>query len=153
LFLDPAEHDGLAAGAQHLAALYSALLLKTTTASPGWRELHKFAGNEYYSATLAATADPASQQALMLAQRDALARWIDLSIQNLRELKALLAQEDTTALEKWFETMLAAREQWLAGQVGQGTAPDLSEARATMLRMFVGGLATRAPKDKKRQGR
>lgn len=149
LFLDAAEHDGLTAGAEHLALLLSAVLLKTTTASSGWRELNKFAGDDYYYATELAARAPGSQRELMLAQRENLKHWIDQSIQALRELRLILTQGDAAALERWYETMLEARRQWLAGEVGElQPVPDLSEVRTGMLRMFLGGLATRGARDK-----
>lgn len=151
LYLDPAEHDGLAAGAEHLALLWQVALLKTVTGSPGWRELNKFAGDTFYQATALAANDARSSAELLLAQREPLSSWIDSSIENLRELKTLLAQNDSAALEKWITNAQTAREQWLNNQVGASeNATDLSELRSGALRMFVGGLATRFGGDKKK---
>lgn len=150
LFTDAAEHDGLVAGAQDLAYVLSAVLLKTTTASSGWRELNRFAGNDYAQATELAAHDPTTQRELMLAQRDHLQRWIDSTIQTLRELRGLLAQNDAGALDEWYSSMLDAREHWLAGDVGAQAGPDLSELRSSTARMFLGGLATRGGRDKKK---
>lgn len=149
LFADAAEHDGLMAGAQHLAFALSAVLLKTTTASSGWRELNKFAGEDYFQATEFAVRAPQAQRELMLAQRVPLTQWVDATIQNLRELRALLAQGDPGALDAWFSSMLEARQQWLAGDVDAPGAPDLSELKSSTLRMFLGGLATRGARPKK----
>lgn len=151
LYLDPAEHDGLAAGAQHLPAATASVLLKTATLSPGWRELNKFAGNDFYTATGLATRQAESAAQVLLAQREPLLRWIDLYAQNLRDLRVMLAQNDAPALEKWLKTAQAEREQWLADKVGDTTPPtDFSEVRSGALRMFVGGLATRIGGDKKK---
>jgi prephenate dehydrogenase len=151
LYLDPEEHDGLTAGAQHLATSLSAALLKTTTASSGWRELNKFAGDDYYRATESAAHDPDSLARELLTLRAPLENWIDLSMQSLRELKALLAKNDQEALKKWIATMQEARDQWLKNQVGDSAqATDLSEVRSGALRMFLGGLATRIGTDKKK---
>ncbi len=150
LYLDPAEHDGLAAGAQHLATAFSAVLLQTTTASSGWRELNKFAGDDYFQATERAAGDPKSLAQVMLSEREPLQHWIDLSVQTLRELKALLAKNDPDAFEQWFKTMQNARDQWLNNQVGATPGPDMSEVRNSALRMFVGGLANRLGGDKKK---
>lgn len=150
LYLDPAEHDGLAAGAQHLATLVESALLKTTTASSGWRELNKFAGADFYNATELATRQANSSAQMFLAQREPLTAWIDSYTQTLRDLKVLLAQNDVAALEKWLKTAQVEREQWLADKVGDTTsATDFSEVRSGALRMFIGGLATRIGGDKK----
>jgi prephenate dehydrogenase len=151
LYLDPEEHDGLAAGAQHLATVMESVLLKTTTASSGWRELNKFAGSDFYSATDLATRQADSTAQIMLSQREPLQRWIDLYAAGLRDLKQLLVQNDAAALENWLKTAQTEREQWLADKVGDTTAAtDFSEVRSSALRMFVGGLATRIGGDKKK---
>lgn len=151
LYLDPEEHDGLAAGAQHLATVMESVLLKTTTASSGWRELNKFAGADFYSATDLATRQADSTAQIMLSQREPLQRWIDIYAAGLRDLKQLLIQNDAAALEKWLKTAQTEREQWLSDKVGDtSTATDFSEVRSSALRMFVGGLATRIGGDKKK---
>lgn len=151
LFLDPEEHDGLAAGAQHLATLVESVLLKAVTGGAGWRELNKFAGDDFFRATELGAGDPASIAQMMLAQRAPLASWIDSYAQTLRDLKMMLSQNDAPALEKWLKAAQDARTQWLNNEVGatnQGV--DLSEVRSGALRMFVGGLATRFGGDKKK---
>jgi prephenate dehydrogenase len=150
LFLDPEEHDGLAAGAQHLAALSQSALLKTVTASSGWRELNKFAGDDFYRATEYA-GDPASTAQVMLAQRGPLSSWIDLYSQSLYELRTLLSKNDAAALTMWLKAAQDARVQWLHNEVGAADpSVDLSEVRSGALRMFLGGLATRFGGDKKK---
>ncbi|TAH49240.1 MAG: prephenate dehydrogenase/arogenate dehydrogenase family protein [Chloroflexota bacterium] len=151
LFLDPAEHDGLAAGAEHLAVLAETALLKTVTASSGWRELNKFAGVDFFRATELATRQAESAAQLLLAQRDALQLWIDLYVQSLRELKQLLAQNDAAAIEKWIASAQEGRTQWLKNEVGGPlVTTDYSEVRAGAARLFLGGLATRLGGDKKK---
>jgi prephenate dehydrogenase len=151
LFLDAAEHDGLAAGAQHLAIVVQAVFLKATTASGGWRELNKFAGDDFFQATQLAARDAASTAQILMAQRATLSSWIDQTAQTLHEFKGLLGQEDTATLEKWLKSAQDARSQWLNNQVGVSSqALDYSEVRSGALRMFVGGLATRLGGDKKK---
>jgi prephenate dehydrogenase len=150
LFLDAEEHDGLAAGAQHLATVMENALLKTVTASSGWRELNKFAGDDFYRATEFA-GDPASTAQVMLSQRGPLNSWIDMYSQSLYELKTMLSQNDAAALERWLKSAQDARLQWLHNEVGTlSQAVDLSEVRSGALRMFLGGLATRFGGDKKK---
>lgn len=151
LYLDVAEHDGLAAGAQQLAILMQAAFLQTTTSSSGWRELNKFAGDAYFRATELAAGDANSTAQELRIQQAPLQLWIDQAMQTLREFKTQLAQPDGAALEKTFKTMQMAREQWLANQVGTSTqAVDMSEVRSGATRMFLGGLATRLGGNKKK---
>lgn len=151
LFLDAQEHDGLAAGAQHLSTVMEAALLKTITGSAGWRELNKFAGADFFHATELAAHEAASTAQVMLTQRAPLQLWIDLYIQNLRELKTLLAKNDAAALELWLKNAQEARTQWLNNEVGVSTqVTDFSEVRSSAARLFLGGLATRFGGDKKK---
>jgi prephenate dehydrogenase len=151
LFLDPAEHDGLVAGAQHLATAMQAALLKTTTGSSGWRELNKFAGVDFFHATDLATRDASSTAQLLIAQREPLQQWLDLCVQSMRDLRMMLNQKDTAALEKWLKTAQVEREQWLLNKVGESVqASDFSQVKSGALRMFVGGLADRFGGEKKK---
>src|SRR5581483_6869025 len=150
-FIDPVEHDGLAAGAQHLATVIEMAFLKTTASSSGWRELNKFAGDDYFRATQLAARDAKSITQILQAQQAPLQLWLDQTIQTLRELQRLLAQDDTAALEKWLTTIQTARTQWLRNEVSApAQAIDLSEVRSGTARMFLGGLATRLGGDKKK---
>jgi prephenate dehydrogenase len=148
LFLDAQEHDGLIAGAQHLAYILSATLLQATTASGGWREMRKFAGRDYLTATELAARDPLSQRVMVLHHGDDLIRWIDNSIQTLKELRAAIARGDAEALDALFNRMVEARAEWLKGDVGAGPGIELADFRSGAMRMLVGGLADRGGKKK-----
>lgn len=150
LFLDAAEHDGLVAGAEHLAYVLSATLLQTTTSASGWRELNKFAGDEYARATQLATLDPASLRALLLAQNENITRWIDLSIQSLKDMRAAILAQDAAGLEAKLIAAQRGRDEWIAGKVGAQEAPDLGEVRGGPMRMFLGGMVLRGGRDKKK---
>lgn len=148
LFLDAAEHDGLMTGAQHLAYILSATLLQATTASAGWREMSKFAGRDYLSATELAARDPVSQREMVLHHRDDLVRWIDTSIETLRDLRGAISRGDAEALEARFKRLVEARDEWLRGDVGTEPAADLAEMRGGAMRMLLGGLAERGGRKK-----
>lgn len=148
LFLDPSEHDGLVAGAQHLAYLLSATLLQSTTGSGGWREMSKFAGRDYLTATELAARDPVSQREMVLHHRDDLVRWIDISIQTLRELRGAIARGDAPALDELFKRLVEARAEWLKGEVGAEPSVDMAEMKSGAMRMLLGGLADRGARKK-----
>ncbi|MCG3139655.1 MAG: Cyclohexadienyl dehydrogenase [Anaerolineae bacterium] len=151
LFFDAAEHDGLAVGAQDLALVMQAVLLKTTTASSGWRELNKFAGDDYFRATELAAQDAKSIVQLLRSQQAPLQGWLMQTQQTLRELQTLLAQNDAAALEKWLSAAQTARTQWLENKVAAPThTTDYSEVRSSASRLFLGGLAPRLGGNKKK---
>jgi prephenate dehydrogenase len=149
LFLDAAEHDGLITGAQHLAYILSATLLQATTASGGWRDLAKLAGYDYLHATALASRDPEAQRDIMLHHKEDLTRWIDASIETLKELKAAIVRGDADQLDSLFKSMVEAREAWLAGQVGaQPIAMETGALSDATMRMFLGGLVPSGGKKK-----
>jgi prephenate dehydrogenase len=148
LFLDSQEHDGLVAGAQHLAYILSATLLQATTESDGWREMSKFAGRDYLTATELAARDPISQRETVLHHRDDLIRWIDISVQTLKELRRAIDRADAEALDTLFKRLAEARAEWLRGEVGAEPAVDMSEMKGGAMRMLLGGLADRGGKKK-----
>ncbi|OQY83674.1 MAG: hypothetical protein B6D41_16655 [Chloroflexi bacterium UTCFX4] len=150
LFMDAVEHDGLAAGAQHVAIALQAIYLQTTTASSGWRELNKFAGADFFQATQLAATDAKSIAQLLRAQQEPLRLWLTQTMQTARELQTLLAQADVAALEKWLASAQTARTQWLENKVGAPTQnAELDQASSGAARLFLGGLATRLGGDKK----
>jgi prephenate dehydrogenase len=148
LFLDPQEHDGLVTGAQHLAYILSATLLQATTASGGWREMSKFAGRDYLTATELAARDPVSQREMVLHHRDDLIRWIDISVRTMTDMRGAIARGDAEALDALFKRMVEARAEWLRGEVGAEPAIDMSNITTGPMRMFLGGLADRGGRKK-----
>lgn len=148
LFLDPQEHDGLVAGAQHLASILSITLLQATTGSGGWREMSKFAGRDYMTATELAARDPVSQREMVLHHRDDLIRWIDVSVQSLKDLRSNIVRGDPEALDALFKRLVEARAEWLRGEVGVEPAVDMSDMKTGAMRLLLGGLADRGGRKK-----
>ncbi len=146
LFMDAAEHDGLVAGAQHLAYVLSAALLQATTQSSGWREMSRFAGSDYLQATELASRDPVSQREIVLTHREDLTRWIDKTFEALKELRGVISRGDAEALDAMFKQMVAAREEWIAGESKGVPTSEFDELQASPMRLFLGGLATRGGK-------
>jgi prephenate dehydrogenase len=148
-FLDAAEHDGLMAGVQHLPAALATVLLAATIRSQGWREMSKLAGADYQTATGFAPQDSATAREQFVAHRTDLIRWIDAVTSELSELRAMLAREDSAALETLIKSLAAEREQWIhSKQDAMGPSVDARDLQFSPARMFFGGLADRAPKKK-----
>lgn len=148
LFLDSQEHDGLVTGAQHLAYILSATLLQATTGSGGWREMSRFAGRDYLTATELAARDPVSQREMVLHHRDDLIRWIDISVQTLKDLRSTIDRGDAEALDTQFNRMVEARADWLRGKIGAEPAVDMADITTGPMRMLLGGLADRGVRKK-----
>lgn len=150
-FMDAIEHDGLAAGVQHLPALLATALASTTTASQGWRELARLASIDFRVATDLAPQDEQSANEEFMAHRTDLIRWIDIVIEELRRQRDILERQDHAALKATIKAMVEKRDQWLSGKyedLGAVAAPSESLG-STLGHFFVGGLAERGASKRK----
>ncbi len=146
-FIDAAEHDGLAAGVQHLPALLSTALAAAAMQSQGWRELGKLAGPDFRAATEGMPPDGQAAHRQFMAHRADLVNWIDLVQHHLQELRGMLEREDAEALRTLIERLATERARWLSGsQHEQGPAVDWQSAQGGLSRMLLGGLADRGKK-------
>jgi prephenate dehydrogenase len=112
-FIDAQEHDGLAAGAQNLPALLAAALLSVTTGSPGWKEMRRLAGNQYYAGTVLTAGSGKQVAAEALANRENTAHWLDAVIAELTSYKAQLLAGDAEQLAAGVDGGLEAGKRWL----------------------------------------
>jgi prephenate dehydrogenase len=149
-FVDAAEHDGLAAGVEHLPALLATALAAATMRSQGWRELGNVASLDFNSATALMPQDGQTARAQFLAQRADLARWIDRLTEQLQELRGMVERGDGDALQGLIEDLVQKRAQWLSGRLRESDMPpvDYQAAQLNAARFLLGGLADRAPKRK-----
>jgi prephenate dehydrogenase len=51
LFMDPIEHDGIAAGVEQMPQLFAAMLVHMLAGSPGWTETRRLAGRNFAQST------------------------------------------------------------------------------------------------------
>jgi prephenate dehydrogenase len=116
-FMDAHEHDGLAAGAQNLPALLAAALMSVTTGSPGWKEMRKLAGNQYYAGTLLVAGSGKQVASEALANRENTVHWLDTVIAELASYKAQLLAGDTEELTAGVDRGLEAGKSWLNAAV------------------------------------
>ncbi len=112
LFLDAGEHDGLAAGVDHLPAVLAAVLLETTALTAPWREMRKLAGGQYQAVTHFVSGDPATYCDAILANRENVVRWIDTFIANLQQWRQRVADGRGDVLAESFQRAFEARDQW-----------------------------------------
>jgi prephenate dehydrogenase len=147
-YVDPAEHDGLAAASEGLPAMLAWALLQAAAASPGWDETRKLAERAFATAT-AALAEPEAA-ALRLNRENAL-RYLDAATAELDRLRDWLARGDDLQLEAALAEAAGRRAEWLAQRKrGEWDAPgqpsSLPGAREELGRMLLGGLFKRTKK-------
>jgi prephenate dehydrogenase len=153
-FVDPAEHDGLAAAVEALPALLAWALMRASTAAPGWREMRKVADQKFALATAAITeAEPA---ALTLNRQNVL-RHLDGALAALQSLRENLAQEKDVALAEALAEVVELRARWLAERqradwAAQEHPPtEMPTPGENLSRIFLGNLFGRR-RDSKKDG-
>ncbi len=110
-YMDPAEHDGLAAGASAVPALAAFALLRAAHASPGWAELRKVADRDFATATFALTGVEA---AALAANRDAVLYYLDALLAELQAVRARVQGNDWDALAHSLAEAAEQRAVWVA---------------------------------------
>jgi prephenate dehydrogenase len=98
LFIDALEHDSFVAAASQLPALASANLLRITAGGSTWSDMSVFAGDQYDAVIEPLEADPERLTEGLLANRQALVRWLDQYILSMHELREMLASSHRDAL-------------------------------------------------------
>jgi prephenate dehydrogenase len=149
-FVDPAEHDGLMAGASALPILLAGALMGTAAASPGWTEMRKVADHGFATATAALDNDQAF--AALSPNRQNVLRYLDATLNELRALREKLAADDQAALAAALTEAAMRRAAWLADcargdwDAPEKPAPALPTAGEALKRFLVGGLFERRGK-------
>ena len=144
-FVDPHEHDGLVAGISHLPIILSAALVSCTSQSPSWREMSKLAATGFRDISRLAAGDPTMNRDICFSNRESLARWIDLCIQEMQEYRRLMLEE-SPALGERFSKAWEERAKWMLereGKANERTLPDLPSASERMSSLFFGEWATK----------
>jgi prephenate dehydrogenase len=133
-FLDPAEHDGLLTAVEHLPRLLSVALMDTMVKAESWREGRKLAGRVFEQVSAGASGDPDGVRDNFLENQHILLHWMDHCIEQLHQLRALIAAGEATAepLAQIIDQAVVQRENWhkdyIKGQFGdpgQTTKPDV----------------------------
>jgi len=154
-FMDPAEHDGLAAATEALPALFAVALLRAAAASPGWPEAQRVAERALATATVALVdADTAA----LRANRENALRYLDAALAELQSLRQHLAADEAAAVDEALGEAAQRRQAWLADRQ-RGDWEHLGEASLNlpssadmMGRLLVGGLLSRRANPPKDEG-
>jgi len=112
LFTTASEHDNFVAGVSHLPFVLSSALVMTTTQSPFWARMSRFAATGYRDLTRLASQHPRMNYDICLTNRGNVLNWIDEFIKELSRFRRLIA-EDSGELESAFLQARQARQKWL----------------------------------------
>ena len=116
VFLDPAEHDSYAAAMHHLPVIMSSAFVNSTAGSEGWREMHMLAESQFEVFGRHASNDPLDNEAMSLAEPDALAHWIDQLILELYAFRNEIKDGSEELIER-FVSAWEHRARWEADAV------------------------------------
>ena len=116
VFLDPAEHDSYAAAMHHLPVIMSSAFVNSTAGSDGWREMHMLAESQFEVFGRHASNDPLDNEAMSLADPEALAHWIDQLILELYEFRNEIKGGSEELIER-FVSAWEHRARWEADAV------------------------------------
>jgi prephenate dehydrogenase len=152
-FLDAAEHDSMVAAVEHIPAILAGAILEATGGSSGWLDMRKLAASQFYSSTLIMAESGSGAAEACAANRDNVLYWLDRLTAVLRAWRQNLAEGNSEALVKAFDSGLEARHNWL-GALASGNweeiiTPELPTS-GTLMRSMIGFGAPRTPSEKKR---
>lgn len=169
MFVDAHEHDSFVGGISHLPFVLSIALMRTVSADPAWRDMKFLTAGGFRDASRLAAGSPEMHRDITATNREAVVRWIDTCIDELRHVRSLISantdEADETLLARFREAR-DARADWATaerreGQLVQDTEGELSKASVSdqMSQMFVGSMFRRkprmngSPRDRDRPGR
>jgi len=113
-FLDAAEHDGLMTAVEGLAELLDMTLMNAAANASSWRDMQRVAGPAFARATACVESESSEETiAALRANRQNVARWLEMYRAKLGEVRAALLADDEAALTKLLTEARQARGQWL----------------------------------------
>ncbi len=115
LISDSVEKDGVVASAVLLPQVLSAALVNAVTEQPGWNEARKLAGASFAmaSAPLELFPERAELGKTAIDNGENTARMLGLLINELQELRDIIATKDAPALQERLNTARKSRSEWL----------------------------------------
>ena len=114
-FLEPAEHDGLVAGVNHMPFVVSAILMNTVVGSPSWVDAAIVAEKSMYDMTRISSNNPEVYRDICLTNSEDLSRWLGEYISALSTFRDQLMLHDSKLIQP-FNSSKKLREQWQAIQ-------------------------------------
>jgi len=114
-FLEPAEHDGLVAGVNHMPFVISTILLNTVVGSPSWIDAAFVAEKSMYEMSQLSNNHPEVYRDICLTNSEALSRWLGEYIIELSTFRDQLMLHDSNLIQT-FNRSKELREQWQATQ-------------------------------------
>ncbi len=148
-FIDLHEHDATLASTVELPVLLSAALLQAAAHSTSWKELQRVAGRNFAHATSLCSTIPLTvfEKRLILNRQKVLDK-LDQFIQELHDLREVLAEEDGPGISDYLKEADRAHQSWIrAREQNDWASAELRPAeRITSAGIFANLLGFRRAK-------
>jgi prephenate dehydrogenase len=150
MFLDAAEHDSYLAAVSHLPLVVATALFALASRSNAWPELAALAGPGFRDTTRLASTSPDLSHDICLTNRENLLHWLDRFGEELRRLRALVADGATDEeLVRAFAQAQTERDAFLRAppQRETGAPVDSLSSGERMMSFLVGEYVVRRTKE------
>ena len=142
LFMDPEEHDVLAAAVSHLPLMMSTALFSMLRESPSWPDMGMMASHGFRDATRLASGDPRMSHDIWATNREALIHWLDRMAAELQRYRDMLQDAKDKALLETFARAQLERDAFLQHpprRHPQATV-EMPNAGRALVDLLIGGM-------------
>ncbi|MEZ4572236.1 MAG: prephenate dehydrogenase/arogenate dehydrogenase family protein [Thermomicrobiales bacterium] len=140
LFVDAHEHDGFVGAISHLPFVLSIALMRSVSADPAWRDMQQLSATGFQDVSRLAGGSAEMHRDICITNREAVTRWIDEAVDELREIRSLVAtgtDESNEALLELFSEARDARAEWATRARGDGSL--IQDTDEELVDFSVGG--------------
>jgi prephenate dehydrogenase len=156
MFVDAYEHDGFVGAISHLPFVLSTALMRAVSADPAWRDMQLLSATGFQDVSRLAGGSPAMHRDICVTNREAVVRWIDEAVDQMRHMQSLIAartEEADETLLRVFEEARDARALWATrerrdGQLVQKTDDELVDfsVGGQISQLMFGSIFRRKPR-------
>jgi prephenate dehydrogenase len=158
-FIDPAEHDGMAAAMDNLPPLLQLAYLQSVAGARNWEDARLLGNQAFFLATYRlAAGDPETMAAEIHGNRENVLHRLDTLSDMLDELREALRQDDSAILAEYFQRAMNTHAAWQMARLTNryGFEPtETDEIRGSFSMNLFPTLGGRGKndKDKNKQGK
>jgi prephenate dehydrogenase len=155
-FVDAHEHDGFVGAVSHLPFMLSIALMNSVSRDPAWRDMKLLSSTGFQDVSRLAGGSAEMHRDICITNRDAVVRWMDVAIndmQNMRDMIAANTPEADDQILDVFENARDARASWAtaerrAGALVQDTDSELTNVSMAgqFNQMLFGSMLRRKPR-------
>jgi len=112
-FVDALEYDNLIQGVETIPGLIAAALFRSVNKATGWRDILRFAGLPFATATMPLEVDPQELAYLALNDKMATLRWLDALTNEIGLIRRWIQEGNEELLAAFLTELNLDRERWL----------------------------------------